>query len=137
MNDTDAMREHADVYFKMLTENGYDAQALTLMRNLLKSIPTYKPEDPDTCYDLAMVFERMGDYRLAVHVVNGLHKDASNFARLPEAYLLAARLLSESLGMPAKAMALLRFLEGRYQSHASYPEIKRALKACSSGAGQA
>ncbi|MCC6199601.1 MAG: hypothetical protein IT466_02370 [Moraxellaceae bacterium] len=137
MNDADAMREHADVYFKMLIENGYDAQALALMRNLLKSIPIYKPEDPDTCYDLAMVFERMGDYRLAVHVVNGLHKDASNFARLPEAYLLAARLLSESLGMPAKAMALLRFLEGRYQSHASYPEIKRALKACSSGAGQA
>jgi hypothetical protein len=128
MNDLEGVREHAEVYFRMLLENGYDSQALTLMRSLTGSIPGYKPADPDVCYELAMAFERMGDFKLAVHVLNGLHKDASNFVRLPDAYLLAARLLFESLGMPAKAVALVTFLEGRYRSHPRYPDIQHALR---------
>jgi hypothetical protein len=132
LNDHDGMREHAEAYFRMLLENAYDAQALALMRSMLVSIPGYKPEDPDVCYDLAMALERMGDVKLAVHVLNGLHRDASNYPRLPEAYLLAARLLADALGMPTKALALVTFLEGRYRSHPKYPEIQRAMKAYAS-----
>lgn len=136
MNDQEGLRQHAEVYFSMLLESGYDAQALALMRSLINSIPGYKPEDPDICYELAMALERMADYKLAVHVINGLHRDASNFARLPEAYLMAARLLSGALGMPTKALALVTFLEGRFRNHPSYPEIQRALKAYSNASGK-
>lgn len=127
MNDQNGMRQHAEVYFRVLLDNGYDSKALSLMRSLLGGISGYRPEDPDLCYDLAVAFERLGDYRLAVHVLNGLHRDASNFVRLPEAYLMAARLLAGALGVPEKALALVRFLEGRYRNHPMYPEIKRAL----------
>ncbi|MDP2228483.1 MAG: hypothetical protein Q8J78_13520 [Moraxellaceae bacterium] len=129
MNDEQSLLEHAPVYFKVLLEAGRDQQVASLLRAYIERIPGYKPEDPDTALALAEAFERMGEYKLAVHVLNGLHKDAPHYARLPEAYLLAARILAEHLSLPQKGLALVQFLEGRFKTHKSYPDIQRALSA--------
>jgi hypothetical protein len=128
MNDETALRQHANVYFKVLLETGRDTQAVSLMRAYNQRIPGFRPEDPDVCLDLAESFERAGDYKLAVHVLNGLHKDAPHYARLPEAYLMAARLLAEKLALPQKGLALVQFLDGRFKTHKSYPDIQQALR---------
>lgn len=128
MNDEQGLRAHAEHYFRMLLESGRDTQALALLRDYLGLLPGYRPEDPDLCLDLAVAFERLGDYKLAVHVLNGMHKDSPHYARLPEAYLLAARLLAEKLGLPQKGLALVQFLNGRFQTHKSYPDIQNALR---------
>ncbi|MFN3587476.1 MAG: hypothetical protein ACK4UT_08230 [Moraxellaceae bacterium] len=131
LNDETGLREHGPAYFKMLLEAGRDTQVANLMRAYIERFPGFRPEDPDTCLDLAEAFERMGEYKLAVHVLNGLHKDAPHYARLPEAYLLAARLLAEQLALPQKALALVQFLDGRFKTHKAYPEIQRSLRALS------
>lgn len=132
LNDEAGLREHGPAYFKMLLEAGRDMQVAGLMRAYIERFPGFRPEDPDTCLDLAEAFDRMGEYKLAVHVLSGLHKDAPHYARLPEAYLLAARLLAEKLGLPQKALALVQFLDGRFKTHKAYPEIQRSLRALSS-----
>lgn len=128
LNDETALRQHAAAYFKALLESGREQQVQQLMRTYLQRLPGFRPDDPDTCYELAQAFERMGDYKLAVHVLNGLHKDAPHYVRLPEAYMLAARLLAEQLAMPQKGLALLQFLDGRFKTHKAYPEIQQALR---------
>ncbi len=128
MSDEQGLRTHAELYFRMLLESGRDTQAVALLRDYLGLLPGYRPEDPDLCYDLALSFERLGDYKLAVHVLNGMHKDAPHYARLPEAYLLAARLLAEKLALPQKGLALVQFLDGRFKTHKAYPEIQQALR---------
>lgn len=128
LGDEQGLRAHAFTYFRILLESGRDTQALSLMRDYLQRFPGFRPEDPDLCYDLAIAFERLGDYKLAVHVLNGMHKDAPHYARLPEAYLLAARLLAEKLALPQKGLALVQFLDGRFKTHKSYPEIQKAMR---------
>jgi len=128
MNDEQALRQHANLYFKALMEGGRDVQVASLLRAYTQRIAGYRPDDPDVCYDLAVAFERMGDYKLAVHVLNGMHKDSPHYVRLPDAYLLAARLLAEKLGLPQKGLALVQFLDGRFKTHKSYPDIQRAMR---------
>lgn len=128
MNDEPALRQHANTYFKVLLESGRDVQAAALMRAYTQRFPGFRPEEPDVCLDLAQSFERAGDYKLAVHVLNGLHKDSPHYARLPDAYLLAARLLADKLALPQKGLALVQFLDGRFKTHKSYPDIQQALR---------
>lgn len=128
MNDEAGLRGHAQNYFKMLLESGRDTQALALMREYNQRLPGFRPDDPDVCLDLAATFERLGDYKLAVHVLNGMHKDSPHYPRLPEAYLMAARLLTEKLALPQKGLALVQFLDGRFKTHKSYPDIQKALR---------
>lgn len=136
MSDEQGLRTHAELYFKMLLEAGRDTQALSLMRDYQKLIAGYRPEDPDLCYDLAISFERLGDYKMAVHMLSGMHKDSPHYARLPDAYLLAARILSERLNLPQKGLALVQFLAGRFHTHKSYPDIQAALQSLTAQAKQ-
>ena len=123
LGDEQAMRQHANTYFKLMLEGNRDIQALAMMREYLLRDSSFRPDDPDVCYDMAQAFLAMGEYKMAVHMVNGLHKDAPHYVRLPEAYLLAARVLDENLGLPQKSMALIQFLEGRFKTHKAFPEV--------------
>ena len=98
-------------------------QVAALFRAYSQRYPDFKVTEPDVRLDLAQCFEEQGDYKLAVHVLNGLHKDHPHYAALPEAYLLAARLLAEKLAMPQKALALVEFLHGRYRNHRMFAQI--------------
>lgn len=138
--DEKPLREHLTPFFKELLKNGRGIQAASTFKSLMQRWPDIKLLDPDVRLDFATVLEQQGDYKLAVHVLNGLHKDHAQFNGMPDAYLLAARILAEQLNMPQKAFALVDFLHGRYRNHRKYPEITKmhnALKQQLAGAGAA
>lgn len=137
LGQEEELKAHATPFFKALLQAGRGVQAAAVFRNMMQRYPDFKLAEPETRLDLAMAFEQQGDYKLAVHVLNGLHKDAAQFPGLPEAYLLAARLLAEKLNMPQKALALLQFLHGRYRNHRLFPEIDRMARELSTGAAPA
>lgn len=128
LGNEEAVKAHAGAYFKALLANGRGVQAATVFRNMMQRFPDFKPAEPETRLDLAHAFEQQGDFKLAVHVLNGLHKDSAQFPGLPEAYLLAARLLAEQLNMPQKALALVQFLHGRYRNHRLFKDIDAMLR---------
>lgn len=127
MGSEERLKKHATSYFKGLLQAGRDMQVAGIFRDYIQRYPDFHPEDPEVRLDMAQAFERVGDFKLAVHVLNGLHKDNPHFPSLPTAYLMAARLLADQLGMPQKGLALVQFLHGRYRNHRSFPEIQRAL----------
>ncbi|MGL1724269.1 hypothetical protein ACSTHF_23255, partial [Vibrio parahaemolyticus] len=87
--DEEGLRNHADQYFRVLLEGNRDTQVLGLMREFIRRDSRWRPEDPDICLDVAQAFVNLGEYKMALHMVNGLHKDTPHYVRLPEAYLLA------------------------------------------------
>lgn len=127
MGAEERLRKHAVPYFKSMLQAGRDMQVASVFRDYIQRYPDFRPEDPEVRLDLAQAFERVGDFKLAVHILNGLHKDNPHFAALPTAYLMAARLLSTELGMPQKGLALVQFLHGRFRNHRSFPEIQKML----------
>lgn len=137
LGNDEAIKEHATPFFKALLASGRGVQAAGIFRNLMQRYPDFKIAEPEVRLDLATAFEQQGDYKLAVHILNGLHKDSAQFPGLPEAYLLAARLLAEKLNMPQKALALVQFLHGRYRNHRLFPEINRMAQELSRAAPSA
>lgn len=127
MGSEERLRKHATPYFKVLLQAGRDMQVAGIFRDYIQRYPDFRPDDADVRLDMAQAFERVGDFKLAVHVLNGLHKDNPHFPSLPTAYLMAARLLADQLGMPQKGLALVQFLHGRYRNHRSFPEIQKML----------
>lgn len=125
MKSEEALREHAAPYLKTLLQAGRGVQAANVFRDYSQRYPDFRLADPELRFDLAQAFEEQADFKLAVHVLNGLHKDHPHYPALPDAYLLAARLLNEQLGMPQKSLALVQFLHGRFRNHRSFPEINR------------
>lgn len=137
LGNDEAIKEHATPFFKALLASGRGVQAAGIFRNLMQRYPDFRIAEPEVRLDLATAFEQQGDYKLAVHILNGLHKDSAQFPGLPEAYLLAARLLAEKLNMPQKALALVQFLHGRYRNHRLFPEINRMAQELSRAAPSA
>ena len=127
MGSEERLKKHAVPYFKALLQAGRDMQVAAVFRDYIQRYPEFRPEDPEVRLDMAEAFQRVGDFKLAVHMLNGLHKDSPHFAALPAAYLMAARLLTTELGMPHKALALVQFLHGRYRNHRSFPDIQKML----------
>lgn len=125
MGQEEQLRAHATPYFKQLLQAGRGIQVAGLLRDYTQRYPDFKVGDPEVRLDMAQAFEQQGDYKLAVHVLNGLHKDHPHYPGLPIAYLLAARLLAEKLNLPQKALALVEFLHGRYRNHRSFAEINQ------------
>lgn len=135
MGSEERLKKHAVPYFKALLQAGRDMQVAAVFRDYIQRYPEFRPEDPEVRLDMAEAFQRVGDFKLAVHILNGLHKDSPHFAALPAAYLMAARLLTTELGMPHKALALVQFLHGRYRNHRSFPDIQKMLTELQGSAG--
>jgi hypothetical protein len=129
VGNEEALREHTTPFFKVLLQNGRGIQAASIFKSLLQRWPDFKLTDPEIRLDFANALDQQGDFKLAVHVLNGLHRDHAQFNAMPDAYLLAARILAEQLKMPQKAFALVEFLHGRYRNHRKYPEVIKVYNA--------
>ncbi|MCD6059875.1 MAG: hypothetical protein K0S16_186 [Moraxellaceae bacterium] len=137
LGQQEALREHLTPFFKALLQNGRGIQAASIFKAMIQRWPDMKLPDPETRLDFAVALDEQGDYKLAVHVLNGLHREHAQFPAMPDAYLLAARILDEQLAMPQKAYALVEFLHGRYRNHRKYPEITKTYNALAQKLGVA
>lgn len=132
--NTEAMQKHAPMYFSLLLNSSQDQQALALLREYLALMPGFKPRESAVRLQLARTADAVKDYKVAIYLLNGMHKDAPHFVELPDAYMLAAEILFRRLKMPAKALPLMDFLVSRFgtshpqsrQMHALYKEIQAA-----------
>ncbi len=71
---------------------------------------------------MAMLVQR-GEYRRAVRMANGFHRDFPESSSVPPLYLELARVLWEYLDQPDKARQVAQFLVEKYPDH---PAAKRA-----------
>ncbi|MGB1202811.1 MAG: hypothetical protein ACPG75_04530, partial [Alloalcanivorax venustensis] len=67
-----------------------------------------------------------GQQKLAVNLLQDLHKRAPTWPQLPAAYLFIARLLKNEFNLPGKAEQYIRFVETRFRE----PKNQDLARAC-------
>jgi hypothetical protein len=73
--------------------------------------PDYLPGSPDMRIQLAGLLKQQGDLKLAVKLLNGMHKLYPDFGKLPEAYTLLADILMELPNMQAQSVKCRQMVE--------------------------
>ena len=91
-------------------------------------------EDPDVTLskpqqrlEMANVLINNGKHRLAMHLLNNLHKDHPTYSEIPEAYLLVATIMSDQFNQDDKAINILKFVLERYPQNKGIDKVKDYL----------
>jgi len=77
----------------------------------------FKPQKPSERMELGKFLRQNNAPRLAMAVLNNLHKDFPAYDNIPQAYLLVAQMLCEQFNEDARARQVLEFVLQNYPSH--------------------
>ena len=92
-------------------------EATELYIDLTDADPGIRPGRETDYEPLMDMLVQRGEYRRAVRMANGFHRDFPESASVAPLYLEVARVFSEFLGQPAKARQIAEFLLQRYPEH--------------------
>ncbi len=87
-----------------------------------------KPEKAVERHEMARYLRHKGKAKLAMVVLNDLHRDFPSYEGIPEAYLMVAQLLSEHLNDDERAVMILQFLIKNYATHPLTGEVEAYLQ---------
>jgi len=79
-------------------------------------------------FELASLYIGDSKYRLAMHLLNNLHKDHSSYSEIPQAYLLVAKMMTDQFNEDEKAADILHFVIENYPGNNGVEEVKEYLK---------
>jgi tetratricopeptide (TPR) repeat protein len=87
----------------------------------------FRPAKPVERLDMAKYLRQNNQGKLAMAILNNLHRDFPSFDRVPEAYLIVAQLLAEKFNDDERAIQVLEFVIKNYASHALRNEVEEYL----------
>ena len=125
--DRQELVRHGEHYLRMLVELKQADQALDVLADCLEADPGFRVEGGSLAYSFAQTAHARGRHDLALNILNGFAKSYPKHAQLPQAYMLAAKILCEHKGQDAAARKVLNGLLRLYPNHEMVPEIKRYL----------
>jgi tetratricopeptide (TPR) repeat protein len=130
------MADYGLIYLEFLNRKKRFDKLTPTFKQILFVVPDYLPDSPAMRVQLATLLKQQGDLKLAVKLLNGMHKLYPEFAGLPDAYHLLADTLGEMPGMQAQAdkchqvvIQLKRKAEERQAALALQVEQKREADA--------
>lgn len=100
---TALMADYAQIYLEFLNRRKRFDKLTPTLKQILLVVPDYLPDSPILRVQLATLLKQQGDLKLAVKLLNGMHKLYPEFAGLPDAYHLLADTLAEMPSMQAQA----------------------------------
>jgi len=127
LGDMEAYDKHAKKYISYLVAQDQLNEAAKVLNTVLITIPKFKPEKAPERLALAKNLKQNGQNKAAVGIVHNLHIDFPDFKSIPEAYLLAAKILCDNLAQDKQAKAILQFLLKKYPNCEQTSEIKEYL----------
>lgn len=99
----DLLADYALAYLEFLNRKKRFDKLLPAFKQILLLAPEYLPDSAPLRVQLASRCKRIGDLKLAVKLLNGLHKLYPDFFGLPEAYELMAEVLTDIPKMKPQA----------------------------------
>ena len=127
LGDMPNYEKHAKKYISYLVAQDKLQEAAKTLNTILITMPTFKPENANERYELAIILKQAGQNKAAVSIVNNLHIDFPDFKKLPEAYFMAAKILCDNLGNDKQAKDILKFLLLKYPDSELKSEIKEYI----------
>lgn len=122
----DEILQHAPVYLNVLLQNQQDYRVVEQVRRYRELDPAFRPEGAQLTWDVARLLADAGHHKLAVQLLQDLHKRAPTWPGLPDAYLFIARLLAGEFNLTGKAAQYIKFVETRFRE----PSAREKARAC-------
>jgi tetratricopeptide (TPR) repeat protein len=97
------MADFGLIYLEFLKRKKRFDKLTSSVKQIQLLVPDYLPDSPALRVQLAGLLRQQGDLKLAVKLLNGMHKLYPEFTSLPEAYELLADILTELPAMQAQA----------------------------------
>lgn len=112
-------------YISYLFAQNDTAQALSVFNRIYQLNPRFRPASANERYEIANQLYRSGQYKPVIALLNNLHIDFPEYSRIPEAYLLVAKILCDKLNNDTKARQVLDFLRSRFPESPLQQEISQ------------
>lgn len=100
---TALMADYGLTYLEFLNRRKRFDKLTPTFKQILFVAPDYLPDSPAMRMQLATLLKQQGDLKLAVKLLNGMHKLYPEFSGLPDAYHLLSDTLAEMPNMQAQA----------------------------------
>jgi tetratricopeptide (TPR) repeat protein len=126
--DMSLFREQGQSYISYLMNDNKLGQAAKVYQACVEYDKTFKPEKANERLELGKFLRHNGQARLAMAVLNNLHKDFPNYDNVPQAYLMVAQLLCEQFNDDVRAKQVLNFVLENYPSHPMKDAVRDYLK---------
>ena len=126
--DTSLHLEQGQAYISYLMRENKLAQAAKVYQSCHEYDKTFKPEKANERVELGKFLRHNGHPKLAMAVLNNLHKDFPMYDNVPQAYLMVAQMLCEQFNDDVRAKQVLHFVLQNYQSHPMADAVRDYLK---------
>lgn len=127
MKKDKSLIRHAHEYCSLLVRAGNPGSATSVVEDVWRVQPDFRPQDPAVALAVAEVFYQQGKMRQAKKLLVNLHRDHPGFDGLGTAYLLLARIYLEGFDNRDNALRLLRFLKQKRPASLTSREGKDLL----------
>ncbi|MCG6887287.1 MAG: hypothetical protein LJE74_08770 [Proteobacteria bacterium] len=121
--DKDGLRTYSSDYIVRLMLNDRPSEAQRVFTDCYKVDQGLKFGNARQRHSMAQLLYKNGQARAALALLNNLHGDFPAYEAIPDAYLLVAKILCEDFNQDAKARQVLEFLQQKYSSHPSMPQV--------------
>jgi hypothetical protein len=121
--DRDGLRVDSAEYIVRLLLNDKPSEAQRVFTDCYKLDQGFKFGNAKQRHAMAQLLYRNGQARAALALLGNLHADFPAYDAIPDAYLLVAKILCENFNQDAKARQVLEFLQQKYPSHPSMPQV--------------
>ena len=119
----EVLKKFAGKYTQRLLIVRKDHEAADIYLEVRKRIKAYMPVTASDRFKLAKALSETGRARESLRLLFNMHKTFPDFAGIPEAYLLVAKMLSENLNNDEQAKVYLDYVIKKY------PDSKKAEEA--------
>ena len=123
-NDEDALFDNAGTLLAELIDANRLREATEVYIDITNVDPALRPSRESDYEPLMNMLVQRGEYRRAVRMANGFHKDFPQSASIPPLYLEVARVFSDYLQQPDKARQVADFLVKRFPDHPAATRAK-------------
>lgn len=122
------MQDYAPHYLDFLCKKKRFDKLIPSYKQILLVAPEYLPDSPTIRMQLAGLLKQQGDIKLAIKLLNGMHKLYPEYAGLVDAYTLLADTLAELPNMHSqveKCRQLIRQLQRRAEEKSAAMEQQK------------
>lgn len=122
-------RAHCADFVSRLIDEKLMTQAMQVFLACYKKDKEVTLNKPVHRYEMATLLLDNNHPKVAMALLNNMHKDFPTYDGTPQAYLLAARIMTEQFNQDDKARQILEFVIEQYPGHQKTHEVKRFLRA--------
>lgn len=126
--DMTLFREQGQSYISLLINENKLAQAAKVYQACVEYDKTFKPGKANERLELGKFLRHNGQARLAMGVLNNLHRDFPSYDNIPQAYLMVAQILCEQFNEDVRAKQVLKFVLENYPSHPMMEAVRDYIK---------